>query len=107
MLPIPRRYSHFVFGIIQSGLTSALAAAVASYPFLANDSFVDHWLAGWFIAWGMMLPIVLFAAPFIRRLSDFLTRDESSKRLVDQNGNSAGTLTGSATGVSGRRHPER
>jgi hypothetical protein len=30
MLGIPRRYSHFIFGIIQSGLTSCIAAAVAS-----------------------------------------------------------------------------
>jgi hypothetical protein len=27
MLGIPRRYSHFVFGVIQAGLTSATAAA--------------------------------------------------------------------------------
>ena len=33
MLGIPRRYSHFVFGVIQSGLTSAIAAAIASLPF--------------------------------------------------------------------------
>ena len=32
MLGISRRYSHFVFGVIQSGLTSLIAAAVASYP---------------------------------------------------------------------------
>jgi hypothetical protein len=38
MLGIPRRFGHFVFGVIQSGLTSAIAAAVASYPFLAGGS---------------------------------------------------------------------
>ena len=32
MLGIPRRFSHFVFGFIQSGLTCAVAAAIASYP---------------------------------------------------------------------------
>jgi hypothetical protein len=36
MLGIPRRYVHFVFGIIQSGLTSAVAAGIASLPFLAE-----------------------------------------------------------------------
>ena len=32
MLGIPRRYSHFVFGFIQSGFTCAIAAAIASFP---------------------------------------------------------------------------
>ena len=31
MLGIPRRFSHFVFGFIQSGLTRAIAAAIASW----------------------------------------------------------------------------
>jgi hypothetical protein len=44
MLGIPRRYSHFVFGFIQSGLTCAIAAAIASFPFLAGGTFVAHWL---------------------------------------------------------------
>jgi hypothetical protein len=30
MLAIPRRYSHFIFGVIQSGLTSFIAAGTAS-----------------------------------------------------------------------------
>ena len=32
MLGIPRRFSHFVFGFIQSGLTCTIAAAIASFP---------------------------------------------------------------------------
>ena len=30
MLGIPRRYSHFVFGFIQSGLTCAVAAVLTT-----------------------------------------------------------------------------
>ena len=30
MLRIPRRYGHFVFGVVQSGLTTAIATAIAS-----------------------------------------------------------------------------
>ena len=63
MLGIPRRFSHFVFGFIQSGLTCAVAAAIASVPFLEAGTFVSHWLQSWLLAWIMMLPIVLFAAP--------------------------------------------
>lgn len=75
MLGIPRRFSHFVFGFIQSGLTCAVAAAIASYPFLETGTFASHWLQSWLIAWIMMLPIVLFAAPAIRSLTHILTRE--------------------------------
>ena len=74
MLRIPRRFSHFVFGFIQSGLTCAVAAAIASVPFLTAGTFAAHWLQSWIIAWITMTPIVLFAAPAIRNLTDILTR---------------------------------
>jgi Protein of unknown function (DUF2798) len=73
MLGIPRRYAHFVFGIIQSGLTSAIAATVASFPFLAEGSFLKRWLESAALSWFLMLPVVLFAAPAIRKLAHFLT----------------------------------
>ena len=75
MLGIPRRYAHFVFGIIQSGLTSAVAAAIASYPFLETGGFVAHWLSAWLISWLLMLPVVIFAAPGIRRMANALTKE--------------------------------
>jgi len=76
MLGIPRRFSHFVFGFVQSGLTCAVAAAIAGVPFLAAGTFVTHWLQSWIIAWITMTPIVLFAAPAIRSLTHILTRED-------------------------------
>jgi hypothetical protein len=73
MLRIPRRYGHFVFGVIQSGLTTAIATAIASLPFLAESTFLLHWLGAWVMAWAAMTPIVLLAAPVIRRLVEVLT----------------------------------
>jgi hypothetical protein len=73
MLGIPRRYGHFVFGVIQSGLTSAIAAAIATLPY---GPFWLHWVQSWIVSWLLMLPIVLFAAPAIRKLSDLLTRED-------------------------------
>jgi FtsH-binding integral membrane protein len=73
MSKIPQRYSHFVYGVLQSGLTCAVATAIANVPFLAAESFVAHWLQSWFVAWIMMLPIVLLAAPAIRTLTNILT----------------------------------
>jgi hypothetical protein len=33
-------------------------------------SFAVHWLQSWLISWLLMLPVVLIAAPFIRKLTD-------------------------------------
>jgi len=76
MLGIPRRYTHFVFAVIQSGLTCLIAAGIASLPSLATGKFLRNWLASWLIAWVTMLPVVLLAAPAIRSLALALTRDE-------------------------------
>lgn len=76
MLRISRRYSHFVFGVIQSGLTAAIATAIASLPQLAEAAFLGHWLRSWLISWIMMLPVVMLAAPGIRKLVNVLTFDE-------------------------------
>ena len=76
MLPIPRRYAHYVFGILQSGLTSGVAAAIASLPFRQDGQFLSHWIGAWCLAWLMMLPLVMFAAPAIRRIAHWLTREE-------------------------------
>ena len=78
MLAIPRRYSHFVFGFIQSGLTCAIAAAIASFPLLRSGEFLSNWFLSWLISWMTMLPLVLVAAPAIRSLSIFLTREEAA-----------------------------
>jgi hypothetical protein len=80
MLPIPRRYSHYVFGVLQSGLTCAVAAAIATYPFVSEGNFAGRWFQSWLIAWATMLPVVIFAAPFLQKASDALTRDDEASR---------------------------
>jgi hypothetical protein len=75
MLVIPRHYAHFVFAVIQSGLTSAIAAAIASLPLLDDGTFFLHWLKSWLLAWAIMVPVVLTAAPAIRALALRLTRE--------------------------------
>ncbi len=74
MLAIPRRYSHFVFGVVQSGLTCIVTASIASIPFFAEGMFLSHALRAWLIAWAVMLPVVLIAAPGIRKLVELVTR---------------------------------
>jgi len=75
MIKVPRRHSHFVFGTLQSGLTSLIAAFIASFPSPTVLQFVGHWMSSWLIAWIVMLPVVILAAPVIRSLSIALTHD--------------------------------
>jgi hypothetical protein len=77
MLGISRRYTHFVFAIIQSGLTCAIAAAIASVNLAASGSFLRHWLQSWLLAWVLMLPVVVIAAPLIRKLALSLTQPDT------------------------------
>lgn len=78
MLAIPRHYSHFVFGAIQSGLTCLVAAAIATLPFLSAGDFLYHWLLSWLVSWTTMMPIVLLAAPRIRVMTLLLTCEDST-----------------------------
>ena len=78
MSRIPRRYSHFVFGFIQSGLTCAVAAGISSAPFFNSSIFASQWIKSWIISWAIMTPVVLLAAPVIRSTVDFVTSGESA-----------------------------
>lgn len=76
MLPLP---THFVFGILQSGLTSGVASLVASMPQIAEGN-MSHWLKSWLIAWALMLPLVILAAPSLQRIARLLTREKQAGR---------------------------
>jgi hypothetical protein len=70
---VPKRYGHFFYGVIQSCLTTGITACIASFSFLENGNFMAHWARLWLLSWATMLPVVVFAAPFIRRMTDRLT----------------------------------
>ncbi|CAI8779326.1 DUF2798 domain-containing protein [Pseudomonas sp. IT-P12] len=65
-MKIPARYEHFVFGVVQSGLTCSVAAAIATTPHAFDIAFAGRWLSAWALSWVLMLPVVLLAAPVIR-----------------------------------------
>lgn len=73
----PRRHAHFVFAVIQSGLTSLVASGFGSLPFLGSPEFVPNWLRAWSVSWLVMLPVVILAAPAIRRIAQALTADDA------------------------------
>jgi hypothetical protein len=71
---LPRSYLHFLFAAVQSALTTSIAAAIASFDRIRMGGFFQHWLQSWAVAWVVMLPVVIVAAPAILRLSEFMTR---------------------------------
>ena len=76
MLKISRKYAPFLFAAIQSGVTSAVAAAVASSRLPGDHLFLSNWIGSWLTSWALMMPIVLFAAPTIQRLTVMLTSED-------------------------------
>ncbi len=78
MLRLSRRYAHYLFAAVQSALTSSIAAAIASSNFISIGGFLEHWLQSWAVAWIVMLPVVVVAAPAILRLSELLTRPDAA-----------------------------
>lgn len=65
---ISRKYSHYIFGAIQSGITCAIAAAIASLPFMGGGTFLTHWVHAYLFSWAIMLPLAVTVAPGIRRM---------------------------------------
>lgn len=76
MLKIPRRYAHFLYGSIQSGITSGVASGIGSLGYLSEDIFLARWLQAWLTSWAVMVPVVLFAAPVIQRLTYSMTTED-------------------------------
>ena len=78
MSKLPKRFSHFVYGGIQSGITSGIASGIASLDYLEEGLFLTRWPKAWLTSWVVMIPVVLLAAPMIRRMTLLVTRDDES-----------------------------
>lgn len=77
MARIPHRYAPLIFGVIQSGLTTAIATAIATLQTTTFGlRFLLYWIWAWGLAWIAMLPIVVLAAPLIQRSVRALTDSE-------------------------------
>ena len=73
---IPKTYEHYVFGILQSAITCAVATGISTYrsAIHAEKNMLIEWLYSWGVAWLLMLPVVIIFAPFLRRGVRLLTR---------------------------------
>jgi hypothetical protein len=68
---LPRRYAHFVQGMIQSCLTCGVTAGIAA---TRSDAGIGEFALSWLMGWAAIAPIVLIATPSMRRLAELLTR---------------------------------
>ncbi|MDH4612421.1 DUF2798 domain-containing protein [Pseudomonas sp. BN102] len=73
---ITRRYRQQVFGLFQSAITCAVATLIATPKGMNLGAFALHWSGAWLMAWLSLVPVVLLAAPWIRRLTDLIVQDE-------------------------------
>jgi hypothetical protein len=78
MSRVPKRYSHFLFGFIQSGPTCAVAAGISSAPFFNSSMFASQWVKSWIISCAIMTPGVLLAAPLIQYAVHAITSSEAA-----------------------------
>lgn len=72
---VPRQFAPYIFGSIQSALTTGIATAIATYQSGGIAlNFMSRWLSSWGVSWLVMLPLVVGFAPIIQRLVMMITR---------------------------------
>ena len=73
---IPQSYEHYLFGIMQSAITCAVATGITTYRTVddLDENMILEWFYSWGVAWLIMLPVVIFFAPFLRKGVRLLTR---------------------------------
>ena len=78
MARLPQRYAPFVYGIVQAGITTAVASAIATHQLTGFGAlFLARWVHTWGVAWLTMLPVVIGLAPVIQRAVVALTAPDA------------------------------
>lgn len=81
MRKIPLRYASYVYGVIQAGITTAVATAIATLQMGDNgEPLMLRWATSWLLAWMTMLPVVILVAPMIQRAVASITDDGRASR---------------------------
>ncbi len=75
-LKIPRKYQHLIYGVIQSGVTCAVASGISTYGAVSLEQYLAHWFTSWIVSWVFMLPVVVLASPYIRKLANKFTHND-------------------------------
>lgn len=72
---LPRTVAHYLYGIIQAALTCLVTSGISTYALASKGAWAAVWMQAWVLSWCAMLPLVIGAAPLIRRLVDRIARD--------------------------------
>ena len=79
MARLPQRYAPFVYGIVQAGITTAVAAAITTHQLTGfGMQFLSRWASAWSLSWLTMLPVVIGLAPLIQRAVVALTAPDAA-----------------------------
>jgi hypothetical protein len=71
---LPSRYAPFAYGIIQAAVTTGVATAIATARITVfSVAWMRDWLVTWAMAWMAILPVVVLAAPLIKRVVRAIT----------------------------------
>ena len=73
-MKIPHRFSHYIFGVLQSGITCAVASGITVFGTANSENKFFDWLFAWSLSLITMLPIVIFIAPLLRRTVEQITQ---------------------------------
>ena len=74
---IPRRLGPVVFAAILSGLMSLVVSGISTFRAVGwVPGYPGIWTAAWLTAWLFAFPLVVIAAPLVRRCTDRLLRPE-------------------------------
>ena len=72
-----KKYEPILFGFLLSGVMSLLVSGVSTLRALGLISnFLSVWFSAWLAAWIIAFPIVLFAAPQVRRIVQRLIKNK-------------------------------
>lgn len=63
----------YLFGIMQSAVTCCVATAISAISEGIDAMSFQRWFYNWIVAWLIMIPVVILAAPWIRALISVLT----------------------------------
>ena len=64
----PRKLEALLFGFILSGLMSLVVSGISTFRAAGfSPGYLSLWTAAWLTAWLFAFPIVLIAAPLVRR----------------------------------------
>lgn len=78
MRRLPKHHAPFIYGIIQSAITTAIAIAITTHQLAGRSmDFLWSWLASWGLSWLSMLPIVILVSPLIQRAVQSVTQPAS------------------------------